>query len=130
MTQSPDTTATAPKPKALRYVLVASLALNLAVVGLFAGMALHHGGFGPDRDGVRDLGFGPFTEALDEGDRAALRKADFVSTRGAFKFGTNQHPIQDIYVREVVKEGDVLTNKIIGTAMTDRGDAYADQCKM
>ena len=62
--------------------------------------------------------------------RAALAAADFASVRGKFSFGPNQHPIQDIYVREVVKEGDVLTNKIIGTAMTDRGDAYAEQCKM
>ena len=31
--------------------------------------------FGPDRDGVRDLGFGPFTEALNREDRAALRQA-------------------------------------------------------
>ena len=36
--------------------------------------------------------------------------------RGNFKFNTNHHPIQDIYVREVVKEGDVLTNKIVATA--------------
>ncbi|MBX3531334.1 MAG: ABC transporter substrate-binding protein [Rhizobiaceae bacterium] len=62
--------------------------------------------------------------------RAALKAADFASVRGKFKFNTNQHPIQDIYVREVVKVGDVLTNKIIGTAFTDHGDAYAKDCKM
>ena len=62
--------------------------------------------------------------------RAELLKADFASPRGKFKFNTNQHPIQDIYVREVVKEGDVITNKIIGTAFTDHGDAYAQDCKM
>jgi branched-chain amino acid transport system substrate-binding protein len=62
--------------------------------------------------------------------RAALKEAQFDSVRGKFKFNTNNHPIQDIYVREVVKEGDVLTNKIIGTAFTDHGDAYAEQCKM
>jgi branched-chain amino acid transport system substrate-binding protein len=62
--------------------------------------------------------------------RAALKAADFKSVRGKFKFNTNQHPIQDIYVREVVKEDGVLTNKIIGTAFTDHGDAYAEQCKM
>ena len=50
--------------------------------------------------------------------------------RGKFKFNTNQHPIQDIYIREVVKEGDALTNKIIATAFTDHGDAYASECKM
>ncbi len=62
--------------------------------------------------------------------RAALKAADFASVRGKFKFNTNNHPIQDIYVTEVVKEGDVLTNKIIATAFTDHGDAYADKCSM
>ncbi|SHL21376.1 ABC transporter substrate-binding protein [Roseibium suaedae] len=62
--------------------------------------------------------------------RAELLKADFQSPRGKFKFNTNQHPIQDIYVREVVKEGDTYTNKIVGTAFTDHGDAYAQDCKM
>jgi len=62
--------------------------------------------------------------------RAEMLKADFASPRGKFKFNTNQHPIQDIYVMEVVKDGDVLTNKIIATAFTDHGDAYAQDCKM
>ncbi|MGB3391139.1 MAG: ABC transporter substrate-binding protein [Pseudaminobacter sp.] len=62
--------------------------------------------------------------------RAALKEADFDSVRGKFKFNTNNHPIQDLYVREVVKEGDVLTNKIIGTSFTDHEDAYAKDCKM
>ncbi|MEZ5779757.1 MAG: ABC transporter substrate-binding protein [Paracoccaceae bacterium] len=62
--------------------------------------------------------------------RTALETAAFASTRGDFKFGPNHHPIQDIYVREVVKEGDIYTNKIIGTALEDRGDAYSDECKM
>ncbi|SOC30029.1 ABC transporter substrate-binding protein [Thalassospira xiamenensis] len=62
--------------------------------------------------------------------RDALRAADFNSVRGKFIFGPNQHPIQDIYVREVVKEGDVLTNKIVGTALTDHADAYASECAM
>ena len=62
--------------------------------------------------------------------RAALKEADFASTRGDFKFGNNNHPIQDIYVREVIQEGDVFTNKIIGTALEDHVDAYAAECKM
>ncbi|HEU4986692.1 MAG TPA: ABC transporter substrate-binding protein [Rhizobiaceae bacterium] len=62
--------------------------------------------------------------------RAALKEADFESVRGKFKFNTNNHPIQDIYMREVVKEGDVLTNKIVDTAFTDHEDAYAAECKM
>ncbi|MCB1490340.1 MAG: ABC transporter substrate-binding protein, partial [Rhodobiaceae bacterium] len=62
--------------------------------------------------------------------QAALEAADFDSVRGKFKFGPNHHPIQDIYVREVVKEGDVYTNKIVDTALTDHQDAYAADCKM
>jgi branched-chain amino acid transport system substrate-binding protein len=62
--------------------------------------------------------------------REALRAADFASTRGDFRFNTNHHPIQDIYVREVIQEGDVFTNKVIGVALEDRGDAYAADCQM
>lgn len=62
--------------------------------------------------------------------RAALKEADFHSVRGKFSFNTNNHPIQDFYVREVVKDGDTLTNKIVATAFTDHKDAYAAECKM
>lgn len=63
--------------------------------------------------------------------RAALKAADFASVRGKFKFNTNNHPIQDFYVREVVKgEDGTLTNKIVGTSFTDHQDAYAANCKM
>jgi len=62
--------------------------------------------------------------------RAALEAADFDSTRGDFAFNTNNHPIQDIYVREVVQDGDVFTNLIIGTALEDHGDAFAAECDM
>ena len=62
--------------------------------------------------------------------RAALEAANFDSTRGDFAFGNNHHPIQNIYVREVIKEGDVYTNKIVGTALTNHADAYAPECKM
>ena len=62
--------------------------------------------------------------------REALRAADFDSTRGEFAFGPNHHPIQTIYAREVIQEGDVFTNKIIGTALENHSDAYAADCKM
>ena len=62
--------------------------------------------------------------------QAALEAADFDSVRGDFRFGPNHFPIQNIYVREVIKEGDVFTNKIIGVALKDHGDAYAAECKM
>lgn len=62
--------------------------------------------------------------------RAALKEADFESTRGDFRFGNNNHPIQTIYVREVIEEDGVLTNRIIGTALEDHQDAYASECPM
>ena len=62
--------------------------------------------------------------------RKALEAADFASVRGDFRFNTNHHPIQDIYVREVVKEGDIYTNRTLGVALEDHGDAYAAECKM
>lgn len=62
--------------------------------------------------------------------RDALRAADFDSTRGSFSFGPNHHPVQTIYAREVIKEGDVFTNRIIGTALEGHSDAYAADCKM
>lgn len=75
--------------------------------------------------------------ALDKADvsdqdafRAALKAADFASVRGDFKFGDNHHPVQNIYVREVIKEGDVYTNKIVATGLENHADAYAAECKM
>ncbi|MCH2066732.1 ABC transporter substrate-binding protein [Shimia sp.] len=62
--------------------------------------------------------------------RAALKAAEFDSVRGDFAFGDNHHPVQDIYVREVIKEGDVYTNKIIATGLSNHADAYAADCKM
>ncbi len=62
--------------------------------------------------------------------REALRAADFESVRGDFKFGPNHHPIQNIYVREVIKEDGVLTNKIVSTGLENHSDAYAADCKM
>mgnify|MGYP001192634137 FL=1 len=62
--------------------------------------------------------------------RSALKAANFTSVRGDFEFGPNNHPIHDVYIREVVKEGDVFTNKIIGKVLNDHGDPYAKDCKM
>jgi uncharacterized membrane protein len=74
MTDLPPNTETAGRAgRGLRWVLAVSVALNLAVVGLVAGAMLREGG--PHGRMVRDLDFGPFTEALTEGDREALRRA-------------------------------------------------------
>jgi branched-chain amino acid transport system substrate-binding protein len=83
-------------------------------------------------DAARLIGSALAKASIDDPDafRAALEAAEFESVRGDFKFGPNHHPIQDIYVREVIKEGDVLTNRLVGTAMEDHADAYAAECQM
>lgn len=70
-------------------------------------------------------------------DRAAVRKAlqaaKFDSVRGAFKFNTNQYPIQNYYVRVVGTNpnGGGLINKSFGEPiLRERGDAYVQDCKM
>lgn len=67
-------TQTNPSPtqyRRLRIVLAVSVALNLLVAGLGIGAAFR-GGPNPDQMS-RDLGFGPFSEALDMEQRRALR---------------------------------------------------------
>ncbi len=62
--------------------------------------------------------------------RKALEQADFESVRGAFRFNRNHFPIQDLYVREVVKDDDGIRNVTLKKVFSDHGDAYADQCRM
>jgi branched-chain amino acid transport system substrate-binding protein len=64
--------------------------------------------------------------------RKALREARIDSTRGPFKFNTNQYPIQNYYVRTVGNDGKGgLVNKSFNEPiLKNHGDAYVDQCKM
>ncbi len=62
--------------------------------------------------------------------RAALKKASFKSVRGEFRFGNNQFPIQDFYLRVVRKDGDELNNRSLSKVMEKHVDAYASQCPM
>lgn len=63
--------------------------------------------------------------------RAALRKAEFASVRGPFAFNHNHFPIQNFYIRQVVKNADgVLTNAVKEVAFTNHVDAYHTQCPM
>lgn len=62
--------------------------------------------------------------------RKALEKAEFDSVRGSFRFGSNHHPIQDIYVREVVKDASGIHNKTLKKVFSNHADAYAGQCSL
>ena len=75
--------------------------------------------------------------ALDKADvsdadafRDAIRAAEFASVRGDFSFDTNHHPIQDIYVREGIREGDILTNRIISIGLEDHSNVYVADCPL
>ena len=62
---------------------------------------------------------------------AALKKADFKSIRGAFRFNNNKFPIQDFYQGRVVKDPDGRVRvKIEDVALKDHGDAYAAECPL
>jgi uncharacterized membrane protein len=71
----PDKTPQTHRCRWGRLVLVTSLALNLAVLGILVGAAAKGGWHGGDPRSVRDVGFGPFTQALTENDRKTLRNA-------------------------------------------------------
>ncbi|WP_319547849.1 ABC transporter substrate-binding protein [Desulfogranum marinum] len=63
--------------------------------------------------------------------KAELKKADFASVRGNFSFGVNQHPVQDVYIREVIEtENGGYTNKTVKKVFSNHIDAYAAECKM
>ena len=64
--------------------------------------------------------------------RKALKAAHFDSVRGAFRFNTNQYPIQNYYVRTVGSDGKGgLINKSFNEPiLKNHGDAYVQDCKM
>jgi len=79
MTDLPPTRPAKSQARWLKILLAVSLALNLAVAGTVAGIALR--GHDPGRPGptaVRDLNFGPFTDALTRDQRRAMLR-DFAA---------------------------------------------------
>ena len=63
--------------------------------------------------------------------RAALRKANFESVRGKFKFNNNHYPIQDLFMMEVQKDAKGgLTSVLKEVAFRDWKDPYHQECSM
>jgi branched-chain amino acid transport system substrate-binding protein len=63
--------------------------------------------------------------------RAALKKADFASVRGNFRFGSDQEPIEDWYSTRVVKlPNGKLQIRTIGKIARDLGNAYTSLCPL
>jgi len=60
---------------------------------------------------------------------AALKKADFKSLRGNFKFNINGYPIQDFYLTKVAKRADgKFQTEIVQKVFENYGDSYAKDC--
>lgn len=62
--------------------------------------------------------------------RTAMLKADFVSTRGKFAFGPNQHPVQDWYALKVERVNGALALVTKSKILENEGDSYAAQCRL
>ncbi|MBZ0139274.1 MAG: ABC transporter substrate-binding protein [Pseudorhodoplanes sp.] len=63
--------------------------------------------------------------------RAEMRKANYQSVRGPYKYGNNHFPIQNFYLQDVVKDADgKLTLKTVATIIKDSQDEHAKKCKM
>jgi len=63
--------------------------------------------------------------------RDAMRKADYASVRGPYRYGNNQFPIQDFYLQETVKDAEGnYTLKTVATILKDNQDKFHDKCPM
>jgi len=61
---------------------------------------------------------------------AAIKKADFKSLRGPFKFNVNGYPIEDFYLTKVVKRADgKYQTSLVEKVFADNADPYAKDCK-
>lgn len=63
--------------------------------------------------------------------RQSLLSAEIPSVRGSFKFGQNQHPVQDWYALKAEKGPDgKMALKTDSKVLTAHSDSYASECKM
>lgn len=83
MTQTPDPKVTAKTPRTIKLVLVASLALNLLVLGAVSGAVLSGKG-SKDQRVQMSHGLTPYVRALDKEQRRALG-GEFRSKGGKFR---------------------------------------------
>jgi len=63
--------------------------------------------------------------------RAEMRKANYKSVRGPYKYGNNHIPIQNFYLQDVVKDAQgELVLKTVETIVKDSQDNFAAKCPM
>ena len=58
-----------------------------------------------------------------DGMRNEMRKANYASVRGPYRYGNNHFPIQNFYLQDVVKDSEGnLTLKTVATIVKDSQD--------
>ncbi|WP_142849734.1 ABC transporter substrate-binding protein [Telmatospirillum sp. J64-1] len=63
--------------------------------------------------------------------RTALRRADFASVRGNFRFDSNHQPVQDWYLRQVVRnEQGKIVNEMRSVVAAGWRDPQAERCAL
>jgi len=63
--------------------------------------------------------------------RAEMRKANYNSVRGPYRYGNNHFPIQSFYLQDVVKNAQgELVLKTVATIVKDSQDKHHEKCPM
>jgi branched-chain amino acid transport system substrate-binding protein len=63
--------------------------------------------------------------------RVAMRKANYASVRGPYRYGNNHFPIQNFYLQEAVKDDSGgYTLRTTALALKDHQDRYHERCTM
>jgi branched-chain amino acid transport system substrate-binding protein len=63
--------------------------------------------------------------------RAEMRKANYKSVRGPYRYGNNHFPIQNFYLQDVVKNAQgELVLKTVATIVKDSQDKHHQKCSM
>lgn len=66
-----------------------------------------------------------------DGMRAAMKQASYDSVRGKYSYGNNHMPVQNFYLREVVKDADGnWTTTVAKTVYENHQDPYAKDCPL
>jgi branched-chain amino acid transport system substrate-binding protein len=66
-----------------------------------------------------------------DGMRNEMRKANYASVRGPYRYGNNHFPIQNFYLQDVVKDADGnLTLKTVATIIENSQDRFSRECPM
>jgi len=62
--------------------------------------------------------------------RTAMLRADFESTRGRFRFDSNQHPVQDWWQLKIERVNGQLRHVTKGRILENHRDSYVGQCRI